>query len=86
MDDTSRKFWFKLKDSLIALKWKVMLGDEAFYYLHEYGELQGAVLTYVNNFVIAGNEDFIEMIRKGIADKLIILRWRRKFLDSLVGI
>ena len=30
LDDASRKFWLKLKDTLVALGMKVMLGDEAF--------------------------------------------------------
>ena len=40
-DDASRKFWLKLKHTLKNLGLKVMIGDEAFYYLHEEGELKG---------------------------------------------
>ena len=35
LDDASRKFWLKLRDTLIALGLKVMPGDEALYYTHE---------------------------------------------------
>ena len=33
LDDVSRKFWLKLKETLVDLGLKVMPGDEAFYYL-----------------------------------------------------
>ena len=35
LDDASRNFWLKLKETLVALELKVMPGDEAFYYIHE---------------------------------------------------
>ena len=35
LDDASRKFWLKLRDTLITPGLKVMPGDEAFYYAHE---------------------------------------------------
>ena len=49
-----------------------MPGDEAFYYLHEQGELQGAVLTHVNDLTIVGNANFLEKVKKGISDTLTI--------------
>lgn len=39
---------------------KIMPGDEAFYYLREEGELQGAVLTHIDNLILARNAEFIE--------------------------
>ena len=36
---------------------KIIAGDKAFYYLHEEGKLQGAVLMHVDDFTIAGNAD-----------------------------
>ena len=50
LDDASRKFWLKVKETLVSLGLKIMPGDEAFYYLHEEGKLQGAVLTHVDDF------------------------------------
>ena len=47
LDDSSRKFWLMLNQMLKSLGLKVMIGDEAFYYLHEKGELKGVVLTHV---------------------------------------
>ena len=50
MDDTSKNFWLKLKETLVALGLKVMPGDEAFFYMYERGELMGASLTHVDDF------------------------------------
>ena len=51
---------------------KIMAGDEAFYYLHEEGEFQGAVLTHVDDLILAGSAEFKEKIRAEIADVLTV--------------
>ena len=72
LDDASSKFWLKLKDTLVSLGLMVMPGDKAFYYMHEEGELQSAVLIHVDDFVIAGKKSFVERIRIGIAEVLTV--------------
>ena len=47
LDDASWKFWLQVKEVLEEIRLKVMEGDEAFYYLHQDGELIGAVITDV---------------------------------------
>ena len=49
-----------------------MEADEAFYYLHRDGDLIGGVITHIDDFTIAGTEDFIKEILKGIEDELTI--------------
>ena len=51
---------------------KVMPGDEAFYYLYEDGKLLGALLTHVDNLILAGNKEFIEGIREGMTMVLTV--------------
>ena len=41
---------------------RVMIGDEAFYYLHEDGELKGAVLTHVDDFSLAGTDEIVRKV------------------------
>lgn len=72
LDNASRKFWLKLEDTLMKLGLKIMPGDEAFYYLHEEGELKCAILTHVDDLILAGSTAFIEKIRAGIADELTL--------------
>ena len=62
LDDASRKFWLQVKEVLKEICLKVMEGDEAFYYLHRDGELMGAVITHVDDFTLAGTEDFIKEV------------------------
>lgn len=49
-----------------------MIGDEAFYYLHQDGKLQGAILTHVDDFTVARTEDFEEKILVVLANLMII--------------
>ena len=51
--------------------------DEAFYYLHEDGELKDAVKTHVDDFELAGTNDFIIKIIQGFSQWLIISKVKR---------
>ena len=51
---------------------KVMEGDEAFYYKHQDNELQGAVITHVDDFTLAGTEDFIKEVLETVARELTV--------------
>ena len=56
---------------------KVMEGDEAFYYLHQDGELIGAVITQVDDFTLAGTEDFIKEVLETVAKELTVSKIER---------
>ena len=86
LDDASQKFCLKLKEILVDLGLKVMPGDEEFYYLYEDERLVGAVLTHVDDLILAGNKKFVERIREGIAMVWLSLRLKEINLDSQVGI
>ena len=62
LDDASPKFWLMVKEVLKTIGLKVMEGNEAFYYLHQDGELIGAVITHVDDFTLAETEDFIKEV------------------------
>ena len=47
-------------------------GDEAFYFLHKDIQLQGAVLTHVDNFNLAGTEDFVKKVLDKIEQELTV--------------
>ena len=72
LDDISRKFWLRVKEVLKEIGFKVMEGDEAFYYLHQDGELMGAVITHVDDFTLAGTEDFIREVLETISRELTV--------------
>ena len=54
-----------------------MEGDEAFYYLHQDGELLGAVITHVDDFTLAGTEDFIKEVLETISRELTVSKIER---------
>ena len=56
---------------------KIMPSDEVFYYLHENGKLIGAVLTHVDDLILASDEEFVERIREGIAMVLAVSKIER---------
>ena len=51
---------------------KVMDGDEAFYYLHKGGQLQGAVITHVDDFNLAGTDKFVAKVIKEVEEQLTV--------------
>ena len=51
---------------------KVMKGDEAFYYLHEDCRLIGAVITLVDDFTVAGTDEFVKKILEIVGKELTI--------------
>ena len=56
---------------------KVMEGDEAFYYLHQDGELLGAVITHVDDFTLARTPEFIKEVLEMIEIELTISKIER---------
>ena len=59
LDDASRKFYLKVRETLQELGLKTLPGDDAFYYENKDGNLLGVNLSHVDDFTIAGNEDFV---------------------------
>ena len=56
---------------------KTIEGDEAFYFLNKGGSLKGAVLTHVEDFTLAGTEDFLRMILDGIKKCMCVSKVER---------
>ena len=72
LDDASRKFWLKVRELFLESGLKVLEGDEAFYYLHEDGQLKGMILTHVDDFIIAGSKNFIGKIINKVNEILTV--------------
>ena len=72
LDDVSRKFYLKVKETLKELGLKTLPGDDAFYYENRYGNLLGVNWSHVNDFTIAGEEEFVKRIVKGISEKFTV--------------
>ena len=51
---------------------KVMEGDKAFYYLHKDSVLKGAVITHIDDFTLAGTNEFVDQVLKFINEELIV--------------
>ena len=51
---------------------KTLPGDDAFYYENKDGNLLGLNLSHVDDFTIAGEDEFVERIVKGISKKFTV--------------
>ena len=72
LDDASRKFWLKVRETLTEFGLKTMPGDEAFYYENTDGKLKGAVLSHVDDFIVTGEVSFIKKIVEGIQKRMTV--------------
>merc|ERR1711867_380851 len=72
LDDASKKFYLKVKETLQELRLKTLPGDDAFYYKHKDGKLMGQILSHVDDFTIAGDTDFVKRIVTGIKERFTV--------------
>ena len=72
LDDASRKFYLKVKETLQELRLKTLPGDDAFYYKHKDGKLMGLILSHVGDFTIAGDTDFVKRIVTEIKERFTV--------------
>lgn len=59
LKDTSRKFCIRIKEIFKNQGMKTVQGDESFYFKNNNGNLEGMVLTHVDNIAMAGTQEFI---------------------------
>ena len=68
LNDASRKFWLRVKELFAELGLQRLEGDEAVYYRKDKnGDLEGMVLTCVDDFDLAGTEGFVDMVTKRVS-------------------
>ena len=72
LDDASRKFYLKVKETLKELGSKTLPGDDAFYHENRDRNLLGVNLSHVDDFTIAGDEEFIKRIIREISEKFTV--------------
>ena len=72
LDDASRKFWLKVKETLTGLGLRTLPGDEALYFENDKGELKGAVLSHVDDFTVTGKDEFVKRVVKRVAEAFTV--------------
>ena len=67
LNDASRKFWLKVKEVFGKMGLRRLEGDEAMYFKrNKEGDLEGLISTHVDDFNLAGNDDFLEAVMEEI--------------------
>ena len=61
-----------------------MEGDEAFYYLYRNAELIGTVITHVDDFTLAGKDEFINEVLETVSRELTVSKIERDNSDIQV--
>ena len=77
LDDASRKFWLRMRELFGKIGLKTVKGDEAFYYRHKDDQLEGMILSHVDDFNMAGNEKFLSEIREMLKTELSVSKIER---------
>ena len=77
LNDASRRFWLRVKKIFEDESLKTLPGDEEFFYKNINGNLSGMIITHVDDFQIAGTEDFITNILKKLNSSLTVSKTER---------
>ena len=72
LDDTSRKFWLKVKETLVDVSHCTKDWDEAFQYWLRVSKLYGSVLTYVEYFFLDGTDRFLYIVLAGVSQRMTV--------------
>ena len=69
LDDASRKWYFSVKDLLLKNDCKQSNLDKALYrWYNKKGQLEGLILLHVDDFLLAGSDNFAVFVTKKIED------------------
>ena len=76
LTDAGRRFWLRVKAILEENGYKRVTGDEAYYYKQEDGKLIGQLLLHVDDFMMAGEEKFVDETTKMFEKTLTVSKFR----------
>ena len=86
LDDASQKFWLRVKEVFLSeLNLCKLDGDEAFYFLNFDGQLQGAVITHVDDFNLVGIDEFVEKVINHVEQELTVSKIEKDIFPFTVG-
>ena len=78
LDNVSWKFWLRVKEVFFSeLNLRTLYGEEAFYFLNVDGQLQGAVITHVDDFNLAGIDEFVEKVINNVEQELTVSKIKK---------
>ena len=85
LDNVSWKFWLRVKEVFFSeLNLRTLYG-EVFYFLNIDGQLQGAVITHVDNFNLAGTDELVDEVITHVEQGLPVSKIK-KDLTCFIGL
>ena len=70
LDDSSRKFYLRVKKLFLKNGLEILPADNAYFYCRKNGNLVGQVVIHVDDFFISGNNEFIDTFLVIVAENL----------------
>ena len=70
LDDSSRKFYLRVKKLFVKNGLEILPSDNAYFYCLKNGSLVGQVVIHVDDFFISGNEEFVDWFIKMVSASL----------------
>ena len=67
--DASRSWYFAVKKQLVSFGMKSVSGDDAYFSMVKNGELFGMTVLHVDDFLVAGSQEFLNMISTKLKDR-----------------
>ena len=69
LNDASRKWFMAVRETLVNLGMQSVSGDDAFFFLTINGSLMGMCILHVDDFLLAGNEQFFTKIQDTLTSR-----------------
>ena len=67
--DASRSWYFAVKEKLVSFGMKSVSGDDAYFSMVKNGELFGKTVLHVDDCLVAGSQEFLNMISTKLKDR-----------------
>ena len=72
LDDASRQFYLSVKETLNQNNCKQSGGDTSFYYARNNSELEGIIISHIDDFLHGGNNEFDNNVIRPLTDRFIV--------------
>ena len=74
LDDSSRKFYLRVKKMFLKKEMKILPSDYAYFYYRKGDKLVGQAVIHVDDFFIAGTDEFLDWFEQMVKNNLKVSR------------
>lgn len=78
LSDAAREFYMSLKDELLELGCQMSTMDNTFFYFYHENQLSGVLVSHIDDFLHAGNNQFEDTVMKKLRERFLTGKRERK--------